>query len=359
MPENSTITLEETSCMLCGSDRSQLHACTKDYEYRTCSDEFNFVSCCDCVHIYLNPRPAIESARLIYPGNYYAVAEKEADARMHILEWIKQRVVKNRLNSILNRLSQKSVVCEIGCGDGSTLLTVKKYYPEFRVIGIDLQFSKSQRALLTAGGIELIEAPFEDVEVDSNSWDVVIMNQLVEHLWNVSDCLKKINRALKPDGLLTVSTPNVDGYDRKWFQNLWGGYHTPRHLNLFSYQSLRKYLEKFGFKEMKHTHLLAPLVWVTSVYNYRVAKRGLTKPFSYTHLPVLILGALLESIMKASGKSTSNQQIVMMKGVGETTWGSPARRQRFSIIRAAWRRFRRPPRQVPCSPRPPQRCCAG
>jgi 2-polyprenyl-3-methyl-5-hydroxy-6-metoxy-1,4-benzoquinol methylase len=316
------IELENVSCIICGGNYPDNKVVAKalDFEYETSDYEYHFVECKNCKHVYLNPRPTIGSAHLIYPDTYYTLApttEKKGNEK--IVEKLKQKIVLKRLESLLKKMPSHARVLEIGCGDGNTLITIKKAYPDFEVVGNDLNFSEPQRKHLEANGIVLIESVFEHAQVPSNHYDLIFMNQLIEHLWDVELCMKKTADTLKPNGMLSISTPNLDGYDRRWCgERLWGGYHTPRHLNLFSRTSLSGYCQEFGLEEIEFNNLSAPLIHITTLGNYFKDKKSkLAKYCNYRNIFLLGVFTIIDAVFMAMGYSTSNQQMIVRKELKE------------------------------------------
>lgn len=305
------IFLEKTSCVVCGSSCSETVAQGFDFEYETSKMAFTFVACQNCHHIYLNPRPKLESASIIYPNTYYTFSEKKNSILLGI---IKDWVVTRRISPIINKLQLGASILEVGCGDGSTLLAIRNSRSDLKIVGLDFQFSDYHRKLLQKNQIEIIKGMLEET-VFEQSFDLVIMNQIIEHLWDCRTSMNKINTALKLGGLLSISTPNLDGYDRKFFtKGLWGGYHIPRHLNLFTESSLCQFLKQFGFEKVASFQLVAPLIWVTNIHNYlKTKKYSIYKYFNYYNLPMLSFFTIIDMCIKILGISTSNQQIVCKK----------------------------------------------
>ena len=60
------------ACAVCGGVETHAYARGYDYELRTCRNEWTFVQCTGCGHVWLNPRPAVETLAVIYPPHYYA-----------------------------------------------------------------------------------------------------------------------------------------------------------------------------------------------------------------------------------------------------------------------------------------------
>ncbi|MGO7895839.1 class I SAM-dependent methyltransferase, partial [Rhizobium leguminosarum] len=63
----------------------------------------------------------------------------------------------------------------------------------------------------------LIEAPLEAAELPAQPFDFIIMLQLIEHLWEPEESLRRLVRALANDGRLLIETHNTDGWDRRLF----------------------------------------------------------------------------------------------------------------------------------------------
>ena len=74
----------------------------------------------------------------------------------------------------------------------------------------------------------------------ADSYDLVIMNQLIEHVAIAArPALHGDVRDLRPGGHLFLETPNLDSLDARAFRRrYWGGYHLPRHFHLFDSRTL-------------------------------------------------------------------------------------------------------------------------
>lgn len=306
--------LEPTLCVVCGSSKTTEEARSRDYIYGTSAMVFVFVKCVSCGHVYLNPRPAPSMISTIYPETYPSFTSKFSKARSPI-HVVKSQVMKHRMRYFDTLLKQGGRVLDVGCGDGQLLIDIKKRYPRVEAWGLDWHFSASMRDRLAMNSIRLCEGLVEQVDLPKAHFDLVIMNQLIEHLWEPQRALKSIWYSMKPDGLLTIETPNPDGYDRKLFlKGTWGAYYTPRHLNLFSASNLQRFLSENGFSVLQHYNLCAPLTWTYSVQS--VVKRSypwakfLCTLFRDTNVLALMLFALVDSAAKCLGATTSNQKVI-------------------------------------------------
>jgi ubiquinone/menaquinone biosynthesis C-methylase UbiE len=314
------LALEPASCPYCGANKPKPLTSGFDYEYGTTDTEFFLVECADCTTTYLNPRPTLESAGIIYPQDYYTLQGRHEKSGSPIVNFFKQLVVQSRIPALPAELKGKPFrILEVGCGDCDLLLAMKRKYPLADCHGLDLQFTNRQREACQQAGITLITSPIENAALGENSYNLVIMNQLIEHTWNPVEVLRKIFRAMADNGRVTISTVNLNGYDRRFFyHHYWGGYYIPRHLVLFTNQTLQAILEKSGFVFEKYRPLVAPVVWTFSFHaRLTSSKNSMLKflgKFMVDRNPLVLgLFTALDLVALLLGLTTSNQQIIARK----------------------------------------------
>ncbi len=319
------IACEEVTCIVCGKDKWTVTARGYDYEYRISDQSYQFVRCECCGHEYLNPRPTLESIRQIYPDNYYTLAGRHSDSGL--IPVIKRFVVGRRLGYFDSMLRNGGRVFEVGCGDCSLLMWLKENNPEIDVSGIDLAFSNSTKKKCQELGIEVIEGNIERLTFDElfrepDVLDLVIMNQLIEHLIDPDQVIGKLAKAIKPGGYISIETPDGRGYDRRFFkESFWGGYYFPRHLHLFDADSLGRMLNKYSLTTEKKSCLVAPIIWAFSFHAKlcQGTKEGwrcrvLSAFFSDRNPVCLGFFTVVDLIARLFGLTTSNQKIIARKG---------------------------------------------
>ena len=61
---------EKENCIICNKD-NDIHGQGIDYEFKTCTNLWSTKHCKECDHYYLDNRPSIADADVIYPSDYY------------------------------------------------------------------------------------------------------------------------------------------------------------------------------------------------------------------------------------------------------------------------------------------------
>jgi 2-polyprenyl-3-methyl-5-hydroxy-6-metoxy-1,4-benzoquinol methylase len=232
------------------------------------------------------------------------------------MSWIKRQVILRRFKPVIGK-KKGARILEIGCGEGQLLLALRESFPDAELTGLDFQFHPDHKARLDAAGIRILVGLAENVALPESAFDIIVMNQLIEHLWDVDSVLHTCWRALRPGGILTIETPNADGYDRDLFRSgAWGLYYYPRHLNLFSHEGLRRVLERDGFAVTRQTHLLQPLGWIFTMHSLAGRHTHLSwlrKVFKTTNPLAVAAFAIVDLGARMAGMPTSNQKVVASK----------------------------------------------
>ncbi|MCX7919876.1 MAG: glycosyltransferase [bacterium] len=101
--------------------------------------------------------------------------------------------------------NRKLRILDIGCG--SSYLVQKVPY----LIGADIQFNKLRYLryqLDTFGLLSLVNTTILSLPFKTNSIDIIVCSQVIEHLQNNTTWFNEINRVLVPNGVLILGTPD-------------------------------------------------------------------------------------------------------------------------------------------------------
>ncbi len=258
---NGIITENVEFCYQCGMKGNPLQDNVSDpdhqipgyWSYKTCVD--------NCQAAWLDPRPLESELLKAYLTYHTHTKSKSLSFLEKSIFSICKRLIKltltplyyfNGINTEAKRMkfmdleeSPKGYLLEIGCGGGRFLARMKKR--NWVVEGLDIdpevakKVSKKYGILVHTGDVLNQKLPDE-------TYDVITMNQTIEHLYNPSLVLNECYRILKPGGRIVMTTPNVGCTAAKLFGEYWRGWEPPRHLFLFTPKSIRKIVSASGFE---------------------------------------------------------------------------------------------------------------
>lgn len=154
-----------------------------------------------------------------------------------------KNIFTRRVNLILKHIG-KGKVLEIGSSTGVFLGLLKE--KGFEVLGIEP--SKSTAGFANKKGINTLKTTFEEEKIASSSFDLVIMNHVLEHMEDPVAVLEKAKRVLKTGGLVFIDVPNFASLSAKLWGVNWRYLLPNEHKFHFTPQSLDKLLEKAGLK---------------------------------------------------------------------------------------------------------------
>lgn len=133
---------------------------------------------------------------------------------------------------------------DIGSGTGYFLNAAKER--GYQVAGIEKD-SKAREYAITSFGIDVKDEQSLWV-IENESFDVVTLWHVLEHMQNLNEVVAKIKSILKPDGVMILALPNHKSHDAKIFKEYWAAYDVPRHLWHFSPTTIEKLLHKHHMK---------------------------------------------------------------------------------------------------------------
>ncbi len=174
--------------------------------------------------------------------------------------------LKRRARRIIEELAPEDgdKILDVGCGDGYYLYLLSNLGLRLKLIGADF----NEKALVSASRnlrgkkIKLVKADLmRGLPFDPESFDKVVMSEVVEHLPNDVKGLTEVKRTLKKGGTLVLTVPNHN-YPLLWDPVNWALEHLFRthisrgfwsgiwnqHLRLYYPEEIENVSEKAGFK---------------------------------------------------------------------------------------------------------------
>lgn len=301
----------EVACPICRrSDDAPVVAVGRDFEYDTCAEQFTLRRCATCDVIYLSPRPDACELERIYPPQYNAFHFHRI--RNPIVRGGRQWVQKGKVSAIRRLVPPDADIIDVGCGSGALLQLMARHgSPGWRLVGSD--FNADALAALEPSGIATLVGRFEELELD-RQFDLIILNQAIEHFDDPAAVVAKAAEALKPGGILFIETPCTEGFDARLFHaRYWGGYHIPRHWTLFSRSSIRRLLGDNGFDDVSIRFLASPSFWIQSCHHYFLDRGYPTwwvKLWVFRNPLLLAAFTLADTACARLGLPTSNMRVI-------------------------------------------------
>ena len=181
-------------------------------------------------------------------------------------------VDNDRLSKVLREaiVASPRKALDIGCWRGVLLRRLRAACPDCELFGIEISApsvaeAASHGAVVIAGSVD-DGLPFEDA-----SMDLVVMGEVIEHLFDPDRALEEIRRVLAPGGTLILTTPNLASWSnrllllfgiqpfftetstRKKYGRVFDalGNRTPHvegHLRIFTKRALLDMLQDLGFR---------------------------------------------------------------------------------------------------------------
>lgn len=112
---------------------------------------------------------------------------------------------------LLNNYMKKDdfTLVDAGCGNGSNLSAIIARYPYAKFVGIDNYKPDLEIAKKTLDNkADFLFGDCLDMKLDSKTVDIVLSNQVIEHINDYGKYISEIKRILKDKGLFIISTPN-------------------------------------------------------------------------------------------------------------------------------------------------------
>jgi len=238
-----TPTFESVPCDNCGSCQSTFLFSGPDREHDF-HGNFPVVECVQCGWLRQNPRPIATDLVQYYPDDYNAYAKAIEDERGFWNRWDRRYGMIKRCRSV-ERWVGKGRVLEVGCGTGIFLNEMRRR--GWSVVGVEPNLYASNYAR-TRFGMEIFTGTLEEFSAPPESFDVIALWNVLEHLPTPAQDMRRMARALKKDGLLVMGIPNLESLDRRLFKECWRGWELPRHLYFFSRSGLETFLNQQGLK---------------------------------------------------------------------------------------------------------------
>ncbi len=278
--ENDGVRVRDApSCPLCGTRGIELYADLHD-RFFAAPGQWALRRCPSCGQAWLDPMPEVEELGKLY-GSYWEefdslfprvdqglgyagrnLFDAATNAALRVMGYpdrvgspasrLLARILplvpplKEILDGTVMSLRQKDDgrLLDVGCGDGSFLVLMRSI--GWKVSGIE---PDPVAAKLAREGhrLDVSVGNIEDIDLPEAAYDAITMQHVIEHVYEPIGVLKRAFAALKPSGVLSIRTPNLDSLGHARFRDMWMHMDPPRHLRLFVPSTLSTCVKRAGF----------------------------------------------------------------------------------------------------------------
>lgn len=187
------------------------------------------------------PKPSSEILPNYYKSeDYISHTDSKRNFFEHAYHIVRKIALHQKLKLITKVSLEQNTLLDIGCGTGDFLQTAQKNNwivsgvepnPEARAISN----KKTNNAIFDTAHLSLFR---------EQSFDVITLWHVLEHVPNLEEYIQILNKLLKPNGVLVIAVPNYNSYDARYYGAFWAAFDVPRHLWHFNKASISKLVSK-------------------------------------------------------------------------------------------------------------------
>lgn len=239
-----------TNCPSCGKEqRTTLHK-GRDL-LGGVSGDFEIKECLACRLV--STFPVLDSAGMskYYPDNYLPYYKALDEIRNPFLRWYRAKGVQRKCQIVLRNYSsiERKKILDIGSATGLFLYGMREH--GWNVAGVEPSRFASDYAHQKYG-IFIVNGFVNETNFPNESFDVITLWDVFEHLPNPNEVLEIAYKWIKPGGIIIITTPNTASWLRKRYQDNWAGWDTPRHYHIYNKNNLSAMLTRAGFDITKY-----------------------------------------------------------------------------------------------------------
>lgn len=224
--------------------------------------------------LFTYPQPDENSLPKYYESDDYI---SHTDGKRSLFEkayhLVKNIALRDKLNLINSLGTFNGNILDIGAGTGDFLVLAKEN--GWNTVGVEPNEKASNIAVKK--GVSFTE---NTKALQNNSFDVITMWHVLEHVPNLESQIKELKRLIKPDGTILIAVPNFNSYDAKHYGKFWAAYDAPRHLWHFSKTAIKLLFEKEGMQLEKTLPMKFDAFYVSLLSEkYKSGKMNYIKAF--------------------------------------------------------------------------------
>ena len=224
-------------------------------------------NCNNCKHRYMNPRPKFNKAFALYSDDKTS-ADIWTSKNQKKIDTIKHQYSSDIIKNFIKN-KKKEKILDVGCGAGFFLQIMKKNGWK-KCVGVDIN-ERYNSEYKDINGVQFINSTFESMstKILGKNYGCISLQEALEHLYDIKQIKKKIYSLLRKGAILYIMIPNGFSLITRIARSMSPTFMW-KHLNHFSVESLKSFLEKDGM--FKAVHLETAVTEIDNIKSYLVGE---------------------------------------------------------------------------------------
>ena len=197
-----------------------------------------------------------------------------------------------------------SSLLDVGTGTGLFLKVAQGR--GYAVSGLELNAGGLDR--LRAEGFTVIDRPLEEAGLEANSFDLITLWEVLEHIVEPMGLAAEVARILKQRGVLLILVPNADSLASRILHEKSGAFGGHSHVNFFNRKTLTRLLEDAGFEILEAETLITELGTINNYLSFEDPYLGRADAVLDFLTPEFIHGHMLGSKLLVLARPNSNKE---------------------------------------------------
>lgn len=233
---------QPSHCLICDNKAFTFQYKVKDHFLS--GEDFSLFRCDSCGLISTFPQPELSEIGRYYQSSDYISHSSKAGNLFELLYQSVRKFTNNRKAKLVLKYANGKNILDIGCATGEFLVACRS--KGLNVFGAEPN-EKARDIAFEKNKLVINDLNFLD-DSKSNSFDVITMWHVLEHVHDLDTRMKQVNRLLIDDGTAIIALPNYESHDAQYYKENWAAYDVPRHLFHFNKTSFETLAKKNGFQ---------------------------------------------------------------------------------------------------------------
>jgi 2-polyprenyl-3-methyl-5-hydroxy-6-metoxy-1,4-benzoquinol methylase len=243
---------ETSECYVCRSTRVRSF---------TDLEGFTHVLCRNCHLVRLDDSQLVPSTKIYTPAYFSGQLFEETSGRLGYAKSYADPVKSHRAQQYGQYADELAAelgpnrgrplrVLDFGCSYGAFLTTLlERMEHDVEVHGIEVNPEVCEKASsrLNGASVHCVDLKVDRGEVPQRYFDAITLLDVIEHLDDPRVYLKRLAECARPDGLLLISTPNIESFNARLYKSRWILHTPPYHICYFGPRSIEVLLRETGW----------------------------------------------------------------------------------------------------------------